>query len=182
MNNSNQLKLPFEMKKAEARKVILKTFIKFKRLVRTLISETIPYRDTENRLHRQKSLLEAQNSPFNDHRIEKIEEELDDARGALKAIEHRIARWGWLLYDLCKHADNFLSEHEHAQILGINHIALKKIKRQWEKDTGLYTLISASHGEDRGDAEFIGSAKRRGSHLDSVAKFRAGGPRAHRDP
>lgn len=158
-----QLNLPCEIgfESAESRKSILKAFIGLKRLVRTLISETIPYRDTRDRLRRQKALLKAQNIPFNDHRIEKIEEELDDTRGALKAINHSMAMLGWVLYDLCKNADNFLSEHDHAQILGINHVAYKKLRESWaseiKEDAGLYSLISASHGEYRGNADFIGS-------------------------
>jgi hypothetical protein len=157
-----KLKLTLETgaEMAELRKITLKKFIKFKRLVRSLISETIPYQDKINRLRRQKALLEAQNLSFNDHHINKVQNELEDAQSALEAIEDRIARFDGPLYILCIYADKFLSYHDHAQILGVNHISLKNIVR-WhseilnKKDEGLYSLISEFRGEYRGNADFI---------------------------
>lgn len=101
---------------------------------------------------RAKHKLEALVSRFDARKIEVLREAIEIHRRARKEINLKISTQGAWLAMFCHDADQILSDHDKAQILGISHIRLERIRSALYGGgipLGLFALIHACQAEHR---------------------------------
>ncbi len=109
-------------------------------------------------IRRARRKIEERGSPFDRHKFEALSEAMEIHPDVKKRINDMIAFRGQVLISLCDDADQILSDHDKAQVLGISHISLERIQARMrsvltdgEKPLGLFTLIHACGAEHRHD-------------------------------
>lgn len=107
-------------------------------------------------MDREKRKLEARGSRFDARKIEVLAQAMEIQRDVRKEINRKIsAQGGWLVM-FCRDADQILSGHDKAQVLGISHLRLERILEEVrsvmsedEGTVGLFALIHACQAEHR---------------------------------
>lgn len=136
-----------------SRKDILREFALLKRDIRKLKRAREMVTEKLRCLDRERRQLERRRNPFDAQRIEILLVHSEACVGSIRDINKLIADYGPLLVSLCHAADQLVSDHDKAQILGISHIRLQKDIEKLHRIDGagdgreLFLLISAGHAE-----------------------------------
>lgn len=127
-----------------------------KREIKLLLIMRSESAEVHRSISRAKRKLEAQGSPFNRRKIEALSAAMEIHPEVRKKINDMISFRGMVLVDLCHSADQLLSGHDKAQILGISHIRFRRIleevrsvMKDGETPIGLFSLIHTCQAEHR---------------------------------